>query len=277
MYLARLKAQSGFLLALKCLERAPIEQHATLSTQVEREIEIMANLRSVCIDQQFKQPSSMEPAWPEELLMQVTQLTGRHPNIIRLYDYFYDERHLYLMMEYAGSGELFHQLNKRGRFSDRRSAMVSTLVIVLPFPPQPWKPKTVADPQYTYQVAEGLAYLHSKNVIHRDIKPENLMIGLNGEIKIGDFGWSVYSPEERQSTLCGTPSYISPEMLLGKPHGKAVDVWALGVLAYEMVTGDEPFAGNDQRSEYCPTRLQESPCLLWCSGENIASRAGNVS
>ncbi|EJT49577.1 hypothetical protein A1Q2_07472 [Trichosporon asahii var. asahii CBS 8904] len=192
VYLARLKAQSGFLLALKCLERAPIEQHATLSTQVEREIEIMANLR--------------------------------HPNIIRLYDYFYDERHLYLMMEYAGSGELFHQLNKRGRFSDRRSAM------------------------YTYQVAEGLAYLHSKNVIHRDIKPENLMIGLNGEIKIGDFGWSVYSPEERQSTLCGTPSYISPEMLLGKPHGKAVDVWALGVLAYEMVTGDEPFAGNDQRT-----------------------------
>lgn len=98
-------------------------------------------------------------------------------------------------------------------------------------------------------MAEGLAYLHSKNVIHRDIKPENLMIGLNGEIKIGDFGWSVYSPEERQSTLCGTPSYISPEMILGKPHGKAVDVWALGVLAYEMVTGDEPFAGADQRSE----------------------------
>lgn len=76
------------------------------------------------------------------------------------------------------------------------------------------------------------------------------MIGLNGEIKIGDFGWSVYSPEERQSTLCGTPSYISPEMILGRPHGKAIDIWALGVLAYEMVTGDEPFAGKDQRSEY---------------------------
>lgn len=110
-------------------------------------------------------------------------------------------------------------------------------------------------------MAEGLAYLHAKNVIHRDIKPENLMIGLNGEIKIGDFGWSVYSPEERQSTLCGTPSYISPEMILGKTHGKAVDVWALGVLAYEMVTGDEPFAGNDQRSECRPPRLLQPG---WC-------------
>lgn len=55
----------------------------------------------------------------------------RHPNIIRLYDYFYDERHLYLMLEYAGSGELFYQLNKRGRFSDRRSAMVGSLSRVI--------------------------------------------------------------------------------------------------------------------------------------------------
>jgi serine/threonine protein kinase len=93
------------------------------------------------------------------------------------------------MLEYAGKGELFKQLAKLGKFSERRSAKVSTrnqdcccfLLTV----------------KYTLQVARGLLYLHSKNVIHRDLKPENLLLGLNGEIKIGDFGWSVHSPEER--------------------------------------------------------------------------------
>jgi len=89
------------------------------------------------------------------------------------------------MLEYAGKGELFKQLAKVGHFSERRSARVSY-----------WG-HDEADMQYTLQVARGLAYLHSKNVIHRDLKPENLLLGLNGEIKIGDFGWSVHSPEER--------------------------------------------------------------------------------
>jgi serine/threonine protein kinase len=121
--------------------------------------------------------------------------------VIRLYDFFSDESRLYLMMEYAGKGEMFGQLAKRGKFSDRRSAI------------------------YTLQVAEGLEYLHLKNVIHRDIKPENLLIGMNGQIKIGDFGWSVHSPSERQNTMCGTLSYVSPEQILDQPHGKAVDIW----------------------------------------------------
>lgn len=75
------------------------------------------------------------------------------------------------------------------------------------------------------QVAAGLAYLHEHNVIHRDIKPENLLLGMEGEIKIGDFGWSVHSPEERQRTIAGTLSYVSPEMIQGQPYGRAVDAW----------------------------------------------------
>jgi aurora kinase len=73
-------------------------------------------------------------------------------------------------------------------------------------------------------------------VIHRDIKPENLLLGMEGEIKIGDFGWSVHSPEERfvvcldgadnrQRTIAGTLSYVSPEMIQGQPYGRAVDAW----------------------------------------------------
>lgn len=58
--------------------------------------------------------------------------------------------------------------------------------------------------QYVAQMADALAYLHRKHVIHRDIKPENLLLGVNGELKIGDFGWSVHAPGNRRTTLCGT-------------------------------------------------------------------------
>ncbi|KAK8866047.1 hypothetical protein IAR55_001198 [Kwoniella newhampshirensis] len=146
---------------------------------------------------------------------------SRHPNIIRLYGWFHDATRIFLMMEYAGRGELYRQLAKNGRFSERRSG------------------------RYVRQVADGLAYLHENQVIHRDIKPENLLIGMNGEIKIGDFGWSVYSPvENSQRTLAGTLSYVAPEMILGQPYGKGVDIWALGVLTFELVCGEEPFGAD---------------------------------
>jgi len=89
-----------------------------------------------------------------------------------------------MMMEYAGQGEVFKHLAKAGKFSEKRSSRVRLL-------------QDISDEQYISQVAAGLAYLHEHNVIHRDIKPENLLLGMEGEIKIGDFGWSVHSPEER--------------------------------------------------------------------------------
>ena len=84
-------------------------------------------------------------------------------------------------------------------------------------------------------------YLHSKHIIHRDIKPENLLVGIRGEVKIADFGWSVHAPSNRRATLCGTLDYLPPEMVEGKPHGGAVDLWALGVLTYEFLEGVPPF------------------------------------
>lgn len=96
-------------------------------------------------------------------------------------------------------------------------------------------------------MALALSYLHSKHVIHRDIKPENLLLGIDGQLKIADFGWSVHSPTpstSRRKTLCGTLDYLPPEMVEGKEHGEGVDLWSLGVLMYEFLIGAPPFEDN---------------------------------
>ncbi|KAM0747553.1 kinase-like protein [Meredithblackwellia eburnea MCA 4105] len=141
----------------------------------------------------------------------------RHPNVLRLYSYFHDDTRIFLVLEFAAQGELYKQLHKYQRFGEKRSS------------------------RYIAQMADALAYLHKKHVIHRDIKPENLLLGINGELKIADFGWSVHAPSNRRTTLCGTLDYLPPEMVEGREHSDKVDLWALGVLTYEFLVGVPPF------------------------------------
>jgi serine/threonine protein kinase len=184
VYMVRTKSEPKYIVALKCLYKAEIV-HAKVEKQIRREIEIQQNLR--------------------------------HPNVLRLYGFFHDATRIFLMLEFAGKGELYKQLSKLGRFSDKRSS------------------------RYIDQMADALSYLHSKHVIHRDIKPENLLLGINGELKIGDFGWSVHAPGNRRMTMCGTLDYLPPEMVEHREHNERVDHWALGVLTYEFLVGSPPF------------------------------------
>jgi len=150
----------------------------------------------------------------------------RHPNILRCYGYFYDKEKVYLILEYAARGELYKELQKAHHFDEKRTAT------------------------YVVQLARALQYCHSKHVIHRDIKPENLLLGLNGELKIADFGWSVHAPHNRRRTLCGTLDYLPPEMVEGREHDKYVDNWSLGVLCYEFLTGGPPFEAPGHQDTY---------------------------
>ncbi|KAI6660065.1 hypothetical protein LOD99_14406 [Oopsacas minuta] len=192
VFLAREK-KSKYIIALKVLFKSQL-QKGGVEHQLRREVEIQAHLR--------------------------------HPNILRLYGYFYDDRRVYLILEYAPRGELYKQLRAQRTFSEPISA------------------------KYIRQIADALNYCHSKAVIHRDIKPENLLLDFFGNIKIADFGWSVHAPTSRRTTLCGTLDYLPPEMINSKPHDKSVDLWSLGVLCYEFLCGYPPFESEDQQSTY---------------------------
>ena len=92
-------------------------------------------------------------------------------------------------------------------------------------------------------------YMHSKNIIYRDLKPENILIDEEGYLKLTDFGFAKFC-EGKTYTLCGTPEYLAPEVLLNKGHSKPVDWWTLGILTYEMIAGIDPFNADDPMQIY---------------------------
>uniref|UniRef100_A0A9L0SYE5 non-specific serine/threonine protein kinase n=1 Tax=Equus caballus TaxID=9796 RepID=A0A9L0SYE5_HORSE len=172
--------------------------------------------------------AQLEKAGVEHQLRREVEIQShlRHPNILRLYGYFHDATRVYLILEYAPLGAVYRELQKLSKFDEQRTAT------------------------YITELANALAYCHSKRVIHRDIKPENLLLGSAGELKIADFGWSVHAPSSRRTTLCGTLDYLPPEMIEGRMHDEKVDLWSLGVLCYEFLVGKPPFEASTYQETY---------------------------
>jgi serine/threonine protein kinase len=148
-----------------------------------------------------------------------------HPFIVKMAGITQDNRFLFIGMEFVAGGELFTYLRKVVRFPKMQASL------------------------YAAQVTSMFEYLHSNNVIYRDLKPENLLIDNDGYLKLTDFGFAKIV-ESRTYTLCGTPEYIAPEIILNKGHGKGVDWWTLGVLIFEMMAGIDPFNDSDPMMIY---------------------------
>jgi len=102
---------------------------------------------------------------------------------------------------------------------------------------------------YGAQICSVFEYLHSKDIVYRDLKPENIMIADDGYLKLIDYGFAKVV-KKRTYTICGTPEYIAPEILLNKGHSKPVDWWTFGILIYEMHAGHAPFTDDDPMNVY---------------------------
>ncbi|KAF6259923.1 3-phosphoinoside dependent protein kinase [Scenedesmus sp. NREL 46B-D3] len=177
-----------------------------------------------------------------------------HPGIAQLQFTFQDAESLYIGLEHCPNGELYEQLQARG-------------------------PLPLCDAvQYAAEIVDVLAYLRSMEVMHRDLKPENLLLDAQGRLKLIDFGSAKalflpptvrLSSNHRATSFVGTAEYVSPEVLNNAGISYTADLWALGCIVYQMLTGRPPFKGA---SEYLTFQLITSRDLSFPEGFPAAAR-----
>lgn len=154
----------------------------------------------------------------------ILESVNRHPFVVKLFYAFQDHEKLYLILEYAQGGELFTHLAAERMFSEDTAAF------------------------YMAEMVLALEHLHQTvGVVYRDLKPENCLLDSEGHLLLTDFGLSkvAVSDDDRCNSSLGTIEYMAPEVVQGKPYGKACDWWSLGALGYDLLTGSPPFKANN--------------------------------
>ncbi|NWZ99863.1 PLK3 kinase, partial [Nesospiza acunhae] len=151
-----------------------------------------------------------------------------HKHIVKFSHYFEDSESIYIFLEHCSRKSLAHI----------------------------WKARhTLLEPEVRYylkQIISGLKYLHLKGILHRDLKLGNFFINENMELKVGDFGLAACQDvsDQKKKTICGTPNYLAPEVLLRQGHGPESDVWSLGCVMYTLLCGNPPFETSDLKETY---------------------------
>ncbi|KAJ6262115.1 Serine/threonine-protein kinase [Drechslerella dactyloides] len=181
-----------------------------------------------------------------------------HPNVVQLYEIWDSKDDIYLVLEYVAGGDLLQYMTRtKDGLSDEEVAHVFR------------------------QIIAGLFYLHNLNIYHRDLKHENLMMDLQGNLKIADFGMAALQPEGTYfRSSCGSPNYAAPEVIRGLPYnGSTADIWSAGVILYGMLTHKFPFESEDtvtllqgiSRAEY------EMPTYVSREAANLVARMLEVN
>jgi serine/threonine protein kinase len=166
--------------------------------------------------------SQQVPGWEKEIEI---MKNFDHPNIVKCYGSFEDSGRIYIVMEYVDGDDL------------------STLLKNRKVQKKPISEKFIL--KVIFQISLALKYIHRHKVIHRDLKSSNILLTLDNDVKITDFGLStnLKSTLSMASTIAGTLDYMSPELLSGQGHSFPTDIWSLGIMLYEIMTFDVPFKG----------------------------------
>ncbi|XP_018549570.2 LOW QUALITY PROTEIN: cGMP-dependent protein kinase 2-like [Lates calcarifer] len=142
--------------------------------------------------------------------------------IIRLFRTFRDDKFVYMLLEVCLGGELWTLLRDMGCFDEATARFCTGCVL------------------------EAFDYLHTMGIVYRDLKPENLLLDAEGYVKMADFGFAKKIGLGKKTwTFCGTPEYVAPEVIMNKGHDFGADCWSLGILIFELLTGNPPFVGSD--------------------------------
>ena len=172
-----------------------------------------------------------------------------HPNIVTVHDVGQDGPNThYIVMEYVPGQNLKQLLRAHGAFE-----VEAALAIVI-------------------EVCKGVGYAHRAGLVHCDIKPQNILVTPDNSIKVADFGiaraLSAAAPDEVEDVVWGSPHYFSPEQAAGEPPTPASDVYSIGVVLFELLTGQLPFTGNDYRELALAHLRQEAPIAAAGAGSD---------
>uniref|UniRef100_A0A3B3C0Y8 Serine/threonine-protein kinase DCLK2 n=1 Tax=Oryzias melastigma TaxID=30732 RepID=A0A3B3C0Y8_ORYME len=176
----------------------------------------------------------------------------KHPNIVLLIEEVDTYNELYLVMELVKGGDLFDAITSANRYTERDASGM------------------------LHNLASAIKYLHSLNIVHRDIKPENLLVYEHADgsksLKLGDFGLATVV-DGPLYTVCGTPTYVAPEIISETGYGLKVDIWAAGVITYILLCGFPPFRGSEDQEALFDQILMgqlEFPFPYW---DNVSETA----